>query len=523
MRYLILMMTWIPSLAAAQGLEDVDWSLYSFPIQIDDGKLAGTGGEMIIEESKQVQFLLFGEEHGVDRIPDVVAATYATLYQAGFQFLALEMGPWFADRVSRVGVDVALESYPHSLAFDYDGTVDLLKIVESRFKGTGDAFWGLDQSVTAIHPFARLAQILPTAHARRAARGLFLKSALQAGEYLPNDHSADLKALRGLAGPQISDEAALILDSLETSMKIYVAYRTKEREHGIWISDILREQYMMARLDTKLAEAVSDGIAIPKVIFQMGGAHLMRGVGPNGVTTLGEHAEKVAGSNGLGTFHIAIRSYRPDSLLPESIFASDSNIAMIDAEPIRSSLPLSDQPDAERRLIRDLRQFDAIIYLRDSDNDDRDVVRQYEVQFKRSLLTKLSIIAVPLLAIFSICVPTIRQLWSLVTGEQPRCLAPFGPWVFLLLASVGLTVAAGLQVTRLLNANHPALSSLSTGNVASVIQSLAATVTVGLIVVTLWKRWWPPTFRLHFMAVSAGILGLVAFMSYWNFGAMVGW
>ena len=288
----------------------------------------------------------------------------------------------------------------------------MLRSVESQFSGIGDVFWGLDQPINAIHPYSRLAEILPTAAARRAAQGLFLKAALQGGQYLDHDNSNDFTVLRQLAGPELSDEAALILDSLQVSMQIYVAYHAKERNGTTWVSDSVREQYMKDRLDAKLLEAKELGDTIPKAIIKMGGAHIMEGVGTNGVLTLGDHAEKIANSNDLEALHIGIRRFTTDSPLPDSIFTRDGSIALVDANALRASLPESSTDEAEQRLLRSLRQFDALIYLRDAPEDQKTEVRQNEVAFRRSMLTKVALLLVPLLVLASLGWPLLRQLWS---------------------------------------------------------------------------------------------------------------
>ena len=211
-------------------LSSVDWQQCVYPLDLTHGRLSGPAADLILERAGNCQFLLFGEQHGVAGLPEVVAAAYSLTQPLGFEYLVTERGPWICERLSQHGVAPTLQQFPHAVAFDYDGEVRLLGHVQSRFAGKGDAFWGVDQSLTAIHGLQRLAEILPSHAARRAANGLFLRDALQGGRFLSRDNSADLVTLRALAGDAISDEAVTILDALSKSQTIFVAYHNNERD-----------------------------------------------------------------------------------------------------------------------------------------------------------------------------------------------------------------------------------------------------------------------------------------------------
>ncbi|MEM6472823.1 MAG: hypothetical protein AAF802_24890, partial [Planctomycetota bacterium] len=294
---------------------------HTYSMGTRDGELFGSAVDWIEEKSDRCQFILFGEQHGVAGLPEVVAAIYSKLRPKGFEHLIFERGPWISRRLSRDGVSETLRRFPHAVAFDYDGELRLLRRVELEFRGRGDAFWGIDQSLNAINALKRLSSVLPTYGSRRAARGLLLKDALQGGRFLSRDHSRDIEQLRDLAGGAIGDEAKLILDALAKSQSIFVAYHNNERtDEGIGVSDVIREQYMMDQLDQYLAESNLRGEQAPKAVLKMGGAHVMEGIGPNGVRTLGDHMQNIAEANRLDALHLSIHSYSADSNWPESVF-----------------------------------------------------------------------------------------------------------------------------------------------------------------------------------------------------------
>ena len=157
-------------------------------------------------------YVMFGEQHGVDGIAPIVTSSFRRLQDDGFRTLALEMGPWIASQLMQEGVDVALARYPHSVAFDSNGDLELMRTAAAVAQQVGEGLWGLDQASNAIHPYQRLEQLAPTYSAGRMARGAFLKAALQFGEYSRHDNAQDLAALRDAFGADPDPEVAEILE-----------------------------------------------------------------------------------------------------------------------------------------------------------------------------------------------------------------------------------------------------------------------------------------------------------------------
>ena len=144
------------------------WQQASLPLVVAEDGLDGPAADWLRARTAASQFILFGEQHGVEGVAETVTAAYTEFYDQGFTFLALEAGPWITQRYSDGPVDAALMKWPYSLAFDYDGDVELLETVEARFDVSGQKIWGLDQSITAIHPLQRL-QKLPRLRKLRAS------------------------------------------------------------------------------------------------------------------------------------------------------------------------------------------------------------------------------------------------------------------------------------------------------------------------------------------------------------------
>ncbi|MCR9201239.1 MAG: hypothetical protein NXI04_21570 [Planctomycetaceae bacterium] len=508
---------------------DIDWTRCVYPLIIEDNRINGPGADWIQGRAAECQFLLFGEQHGVAGLPDVVGATYRVVQPQGYQYLVTERGPWISRRLSRDSVDTTLQRFPHAVAFDYDGEVRLLKLVESQFAGRGDAFWGVDQSLTAIHGLQRLAEILPSHNSRRAAQGLFLKDALQGGRFLSRDNSADLETLRTLAGADLDDEAILILDALAKSQTIFVAYHNNERdERRIGVSDIVREQYMIDQFDDYLQAANTQGSDPPKAIVKMGGAHIMEGTGPNGVRTLGDHIQQVAESQGSDALHIAIRGYADDSAWPGDVFQGRTMV-VIDTHPLRENVDEITADAATDAAVagirRDILQYDAVLLIDQAGRDTSRELKGFENAFRRGMLQQVGLIVLPLLIIFSLVIPVGRRLWSLTRSSQAtqqRVLTPFAPWTVISLLSVVILSVIVLQILRIRDWSVPKSSALAQNPAMTVLELLCLMAPIFLCMMMNRRSWWSRAARLHFVLVSLGLMAMSLFSHWWNLGRMLG-
>jgi len=186
---------------AQDGEEAIAWRANTFALDPNGEAAEGEPGWVWLEErAAGAQFILFGEQHYVAGIARTVETGYGRVQPQGFDAIALEASPWLARRMNADGVTATLTDYPYELAFRVDGMVSLFRAVEAQAGSPSDAFWGLDQPVTAIHGYQALGETLPTGAARRMARGLSRKASLQFGEYLRHPHDDDIDALRAAAG-----------------------------------------------------------------------------------------------------------------------------------------------------------------------------------------------------------------------------------------------------------------------------------------------------------------------------------
>src|ERR1043166_1646535 len=65
----------------------------TFSLELKDGKLAGSGAEVIRNELAKAQFVLWGEEHGFADSPMVLRAIAREARPLGFKYHVVEVGP----------------------------------------------------------------------------------------------------------------------------------------------------------------------------------------------------------------------------------------------------------------------------------------------------------------------------------------------------------------------------------------------------------------------------------------------
>ena len=345
---------------------------------------------------------------------------------------------------------------------------------------------------------------------------------MKAGKYVSEDHTQDITVLREVFGEAPGAEAEIILDALEKTIEIFVAY--KEGRYAD--NNRIREQYMKDNLDLLLQAHARDG-ALPRVIFKMGGAHILEGVGPNGVVTLGDHAQKLAEANGLDALHIGIRRYSAETgeVIPETVFAEGHETVLIDMQPLRTALAAGALPEYPALTISDIRGFDALIYLREAPRASKATIRGYQAAFRQRLISSIAVAAIPVLIFASGLVPVLIFLWRQATKSSERANAhPLWPGLLtsaLAFSSLGIFAT---QIKTILNSSASAPAALAgticTPSPLSLVL-LMALLTGGLIGFSWMRGWWSLAGRIYFLIYGAGVIFLALFMYHWNLGGML--
>ncbi len=156
-----------PHLSCAQSDIDVvaeRLRAHAMEVRLDGTRLLGAGSVWLSTEASKAQFLFIGEEHEIREIPLVLRALWPNLAAAGYRHLAIEAGPWLANRLSAGAwnddtaayaqfVDAVLPRRPNN-------TVPPASVEDTAFLGTVARTIGADPHLWGLDPEYRLSALL---------------------------------------------------------------------------------------------------------------------------------------------------------------------------------------------------------------------------------------------------------------------------------------------------------------------------------------------------------------------------
>lgn len=510
---LVLLIFLLPAFLLAQE-ED---SVAIHPIVIEDKAYSGSGVDWILSKSQNKQFVMFGEQHGVAGIAKFVDFSYEKLHNEGFEHLILETDSWIAGELKRKGLEEVISAYPFSIAFDYDEDLRLIETAINLYEGSGDPVWGIDQMFMAIHPYDKLSHLAQNSDEKRLARGAFLKSSLKMGNYIRQEHFQDLDQLDEVFANNQEGEVQEILRGMRTSMEIYAAW--KQGQEGVispQVSVEQREAFMKESLDSYLASNSSSS-KLPKAVIKMGGAHIMYGVGPNGVLTLGEHAKEIAKKNDLASLAIGIRRFNPESALLDSNYFQTSDMLLLDTKTWIANNQIDTSKLSQRERFS-LLGYDAIIYIKDAPRASKQKIGTKEKGFRSRVIGLLIPLGICLLFCFTSIIPVIRNLFS-----SQKSAVRF-PLLILFFASAMLIGIIALQLLWI--RDYPT-------QIAAILPpslSLSFYIFFGVIsfyllfsLLNIWRKGSSSkAFRIYFSILVLSFSGLSFLSYYWNLGGMLG-
>jgi len=382
-RFLWWMSVFLPILggaprAHAQGRTQVALdsllAAHRYPMTLEGTRAAGPGFDLLLESAARAQFFVIGEEHNLLELNQLATALFDELRaRHDFQYLVLEQGSVIAswlDRAARAGgrdsVDALVRRYPHAPTFATDEELELMTHVRTVSPARGQAIWGVDQELAAMHLLDYLAEHAASPVARREFRRLadearpyeavrtgdvhYLTAVARAEEY------ARLSDLPGVRGDR---EQRVVLDALQRTVRIYAGQRSADGGYG---SNLEREESMRARFMEQY-RAAQPADALPRALVKMGHWHTLRGFYRSDVLTFGTFLAELASANGANTVMVSTHvvnspeSWRNSSGVIERV-ADSNGVVVVDLRPLR--------PLAHRKAIADLsRPWHDLIFQAD--------------------------------------------------------------------------------------------------------------------------------------------------------------
>ena len=329
-----------------------------------DGSLSGAGWDRLIEDGADAQFFLIGEQHATADIGEIATAMHAALVPHGYQYMAMEIGPWstrYAEQLIRNTDDVvaAIGSAPSNgfslpfLFFAEDARLAQQGIALSP--SPFETLWGVDQEFIAGAPIlAMQLETLSRTDAQRAAVQLFSEAAAADLMYLATTGPETYADLRAVFDPVTDAEAIAIIDAMLLSNTIYRPF--VHRTGDIYSANLTRENYMKRNfLDHFTRIEARDGQP-PRVFFKFGANHMMRGLSTTNVPALGNFLVEWGRIRNFGVVNIMIdcnggesvdvrsgvtspcQSYalEEDSLIRSIV--GDQSLVLIDLRPLRAQI-----------------------------------------------------------------------------------------------------------------------------------------------------------------------------------------
>lgn len=283
-----------------------------YPLEIHEGRLAGTGADLIRAELPKAQFILWGEDHGFADSPIVLRAIAQEARPFGFTHHAVEVGPLSTEMITDT---LGRDGLPglHKLVHEVPLGIPFLSLKDdaelaSDFLGHDEKgapyLAGIDQEFIGSPPFhlQRLKAIAPSAAARAAVEKLLeeeTKAAASAAQdkfLLTRFHGSDFDALA--AQFKGTAEAEKIIAELKESAAIY----------QLWISGHNYENNARrARLLATNFLAAYSKAADPqaKFLFKMGLEHMALGTTTVNTVDVGTLATSIARTNDRTALRIA--------------------------------------------------------------------------------------------------------------------------------------------------------------------------------------------------------------------------
>lgn len=355
-------------------------------IALSKDVLTGPGADLLASEMRASDFFLLGEQHGTASIAAIAAALHRTAASAGYEYVALEVGPNSASEAERMirsgpgrlAAYIAEPGHAMSIAFllwrEEAGLAEQMVALSPHRSG---ALWGLDQEFVGA-----FAVLLPQLEA--LSRTEVQRDAVAA---IRAKQTADPMALASLTAEELAplerafpvasdpDAAALIADIL-LSNRIYAPFLG--RGGSGFAGNTTRETYLKANFQRRFEAAEKEAGHPPRVFLKFGANHMMRGFSATDVPALGNFIAEWGLSRGLKTTNIAIgcisgqmNALQSGNVPCEPLAPPGSPLhtglgpeplTLIDLRPLRARL--GDDVDFEtRRLIL---AFDFYLVVRDA-------------------------------------------------------------------------------------------------------------------------------------------------------------
>lgn len=290
------------------------------PVTIENDRLAGSGGQVLIDAGRAARFALVGEEHGIGEIPLFTAAWFRSLIPAGYRHLAVEVGPdagLLLDSLAKIG-PAALADFQEARApgfpfFILESESRLLTEARAALPDVDEVIWGIDYDILGDrYLFPLLEAAAPSDEARQVVDEIRqsaddgLAQVVETGNpallLLWSAPDEPFERLRAAVDPVPGSRADRVIETMRETAFINRLFMSGRN----WESNHVRSTWMKKSMSRHLDAARAAGEAEPRVMVKLGANHTYRGLNQTRQYDVGAMLAQVAEAEGSRSFHLLV-------------------------------------------------------------------------------------------------------------------------------------------------------------------------------------------------------------------------
>ncbi|QDP01195.1 hypothetical protein [Thalassotalea sp. PS06] len=303
----------------------------ALPLTYQDNTFSGPAFDTLVEQGKQAQFFLIGEEHGIAENPVLAAQLFARLEGSGYQHLVIEVSPQIARimelHLAKDGLDGLRRLFAkpggEPAFFGMQQEAEMLADIKALLPDNNNVLLGVDYEVASDRPLLQWLQQQQIPDSAKAPLTTLTHASQQSWERYYQEKSPQY--IFSFAGdpalvedvreswPSASNDVDWTLHELQKTLEIN---RYWMQGQG-WQSnqarvELLRENFL------KHWQQIRGQDGQTKLMAKLGASHLMRGLSSNATFDLGTLLPEVAEINGGKAVSVMV--------LP----GDESNVAVLD-------------------------------------------------------------------------------------------------------------------------------------------------------------------------------------------------
>ncbi len=318
-------------IAGGQALSDLV-EKHTYPLRVEEGKLRGQGGELLLFEATKAEILIIGEEEGVADIPEIIWSIYQHAYKIGLKFdhVALNISPFLAQWLQETALEANATEILKNYFEEHRGEIPYLELavetalIESVLEtASSDAnvLWGLapENILGARAVLERLKVIAPDKNTEKLIDRFLVDAEKDREELFEKQDtssifffSTNIEALEKLKETYEEDKEGIrLINELIKAQDILLASRNQSlrevyQKSAQVMKDNFRYYYDQVR---------SSQVNLPRVIVKLPYEHAFNGTySRSKINTPGSYFVNQAKTNNQKSFNMLVIAGTQDSV-----------------------------------------------------------------------------------------------------------------------------------------------------------------------------------------------------------------